>query len=354
MTHTRELLTTPRKIAEIKDFGIGSNLIYSPDGKLLACSNELGEIGVWDAKNGNALHTIRHAENIEALAFSPDSKLLASGCYYGDNTARIWEVDSGKEIASLEHDDNVQILVFDPSGKILTTGGDESDIYIWETSTWQKKNSIPLSDNLVASIYHPKKPHLYAGSVDGTISVWDYNSGKKLASLDNKATFNYLIISADGSMIATKEFMGLVNLWETENWKKTTEIYEPTISLAGQAMDFGPDGNVLALGYGEFETYGGIRIYSTKTGQLTNNIYRSKAVGTLSFSPDGKWLGAGGGDYIAGSRAPSKSWIFKASTGEQLAWVQCQGTVWQITFNPDGRSFATRDDEIIHIWQLFP
>ncbi len=352
MSQTRELLSVPRRLAEIKDFGTGNDLTISANGKWLACSNANGEIGVWDANSGTAKFRVTNTENVESLLFSPDSKWLAAGCYSGKHIAGVWDVATGEEIARLEHTDSVQAVAFTPQADLLATGGDENTIHIWNTQSWQAEKQFPLKDNLVAMLFHPTKPYLIAGSSDGLIQIWNYTTGEKIRVLDNQSAFNYLILSSDGSLLATKEFMGNVNVWETAGWVKVSEIFEPTVSLAGQAMEFTPDGNFLVLGYGEFETYGGIRFYSTDSGQLMNNIYRSKAVGTLSYSTDGKWLGAGGGDYVAGSRAPSKAWIFKSSTGEQLSWMQCKGTVWKVAFSPSGNTFATRDDLSIQIWDI--
>jgi WD40 repeat protein len=352
MSQTRELLNVPRKLAEIKDFGTGNDLAFSPDGKWLAGSNASGVIGVWNAHTGEEIYRIGHTEDVEEIAISPDSKWLAAVYFSGDYTVDVWEMTTGKAVTRLIHTDCVTTLAFSPRADLLATGGDEKTIHLWSTQTWQEEKCFTLNDTPISLQFHPTKPYLISGSSDGLIQVWNYALGEKVRVLDNQSAFNYTILSPDGSLLATKEFMGHVNIWETENWIKISEIFEPTISLAGQAMEISHDGNWLMLGYGEFETYGGIRLYAIKTGQLVNNIYRSKTVGTLAYSPDGKWLGAGGGDYIAGSRAPSKAWIFKSSTGEQLSWMQCKGTVWKVAFSPDGSTFATRDDVSIQLWDI--
>jgi WD40 repeat protein len=68
-----------------------SNLVFSPDGKLLAVG-DYGHIHIVDVKNGIELAVLNgHTGIIEGLAFSPDGKLLASG---GDSTIRLWGVPS--------------------------------------------------------------------------------------------------------------------------------------------------------------------------------------------------------------------------------------------------------------------
>jgi WD40 repeat protein len=73
---------------------------YSPDGKLLALSQEVldlpsrrdvAEIVLWDVPAGKVRAVLRgHTGVCFALAFSPDGKRLATGGY--DNTVRLWNV----------------------------------------------------------------------------------------------------------------------------------------------------------------------------------------------------------------------------------------------------------------------
>jgi len=68
----------------------GSSLAFSPDGRLLAGGGPYGWVTFWDVSSGEALHVLRlHTaivnpnvglpEDVNAVAFSPDGKLFASG-----------------------------------------------------------------------------------------------------------------------------------------------------------------------------------------------------------------------------------------------------------------------------------
>jgi len=57
---------------------------------------------------------------VRAVAFSPDSKLLATAS--ADSTARIVAVADGHELARVIHDDWVSAVAFSPDGKLLATG----------------------------------------------------------------------------------------------------------------------------------------------------------------------------------------------------------------------------------------
>jgi hypothetical protein len=60
------------------------------------------------------LQVLSYPKLVNAVAFSPDGRLLATGG--ADDTARVWEVASGKEHARLTHDASVWGVVFSRTG----------------------------------------------------------------------------------------------------------------------------------------------------------------------------------------------------------------------------------------------
>ncbi len=65
---------------------------------------------------GPLVKTLRgHGESVNAVAFSPDGKLVVSGS--GDETVKIWDVGTGDVKHTLQgHGDWVNAVVFSPDG----------------------------------------------------------------------------------------------------------------------------------------------------------------------------------------------------------------------------------------------
>jgi WD40 repeat protein len=71
-----------------------------------------------------------HSDSITSIAFSPDSKYLASGSQ--DKTVKLWSVESQKEVTSLlGHNNKITSVTFSPDGKYLASGSQDKTVKLW-------------------------------------------------------------------------------------------------------------------------------------------------------------------------------------------------------------------------------
>lgn len=123
-----------------------NTVAYSPDGKFIASgSGEMRTFGekpvpsdntirLWDAQTGKLLNTLKgHSDLINAVAFSPDGKVIASGSGErlgsGDNTIRLWDVQSGEAINTIKgHSGSFNTIAYSPDGKVIASGSNDNSI----------------------------------------------------------------------------------------------------------------------------------------------------------------------------------------------------------------------------------
>ncbi|KAG8830200.1 hypothetical protein FRC18_008546 [Serendipita sp. 400] len=134
-------------------------------------------IQVWDADTGSALGEPLqgHMGCIHSVAYSPDSRHIASGSY--DNTIRIWDIEAGVVVGEplRGHTDSILSITYSPDGRYITSGSSDQTIRIWDTETGDPVVE-PLRGHrdFVSSVtYSPDGRYIVSGGHDQTIRVWE-------------------------------------------------------------------------------------------------------------------------------------------------------------------------------------
>jgi WD40 repeat protein len=139
---------------------------YSPDGKYFATGgfgDIINEVKLWNAHTGEEIRTL--AGGGQGLAFSPDSKRLASAVIRPEVKLCVWDVESGREIYSVKGGGFG--VAFSPDGKRLASGG-----RIWDAETGQELLSIQSGGYGYGIAFSPDG-YLLVSAISGTVNVWE-------------------------------------------------------------------------------------------------------------------------------------------------------------------------------------
>ncbi|GAA4931484.1 DNA-binding beta-propeller fold protein YncE [Nonomuraea thailandensis] len=171
---------------------------FSPDGKLLAVgsggSDDQGQVRLWDPATRRPIGDplTGHNQKVNAVAFSPDGKLLASGSGNSfvddadiiDFSVRLWDPATRQPVGDplTGHNRQVEAVAFSPDGKLLAVGSggyhDQGQVRLWDPAT-RRPVGDPLTGHhqqVNAVAFSPDGKLLAVGSGDydqGQVQLWD-------------------------------------------------------------------------------------------------------------------------------------------------------------------------------------
>ncbi len=123
-----------------------------------------------------------HGDVVDAVAWSPDGKRLATGSW--DHAAKIWDPDTGKLLLRLGGvRGRVHAVAWSPDGRRLASASDDRTAKVWDATTGRELLTLKAHTNAVFSVaWSPDGRRLATGSFDATARVWDSATGKALVS----------------------------------------------------------------------------------------------------------------------------------------------------------------------------
>jgi dipeptidyl aminopeptidase/acylaminoacyl peptidase len=137
------LLLDAKTTLEIRRFdNCFGPLAWSPDNKLFATGT--GEpdqkIRLCVVATGKDLYRFSQWGPFSCVAFSPDGKMLASS--NEDKVIRLWEVATGQLRRQFEgHQGRVRSLAFAPDGRRLISGNEDTTVLIWDVTAWLQRRA---------------------------------------------------------------------------------------------------------------------------------------------------------------------------------------------------------------------
>ncbi|MEO8426905.1 MAG: c-type cytochrome domain-containing protein [Verrucomicrobiota bacterium] len=214
---------------------------FSPDGRLLATGggepSRGGEIKIWNVATGQLQQDFKnvHSDTVFGLDFSPDGKYLASGA--ADKFVRVLEVASGKVVKSFEgHTHHVLGVSWKRDGRTLISCGADNVLKVWDFLTGERKKTIEGFGKEVTSIsFIGITDQALATSGDSKVRLVQDN-GTEVRSFVGASDFVFSAAATpDGKIVIAGGEDSILRIWNGSDGK-TIATFEPPKSSSADAQ----------------------------------------------------------------------------------------------------------------------
>ncbi|WP_422930941.1 c-type cytochrome domain-containing protein [Singulisphaera sp. PoT] len=387
------------------------SLAPTPDGKSFAAGFQDGVIQVVNRADGKPFYFLRsQTQAITGLAFTPDAKHLVAASV--DGSARIWTlptedaikmaagnsdaVKSADPVVIAGHKGAINGVALTPDGQTVITAGEDAAIRFWQVADGKAIRAIEgTSGSILASALSPDGQTILTGSADRHVRLIDVASGAVRRVMGGyEAAVNAVAFSPKGERFASAGADGSLKVWEAANGQgivafahlapnaaptqailKVAFLDENSLVSASAdhtlkkwtfeggwsemkplgphvfrvlALDFSPDGTLLATGGGDPSRSGEVKIWNVQTGALVKSLdsLHSDTVFGVRFSPDGTKLATAAADKFLK--------VVNVADGKELRSFEGHTHhVMAVDWSADGKQLVTGGaDNVMKVWDF--
>ncbi|GER48410.1 periodic tryptophan protein 2 [Striga asiatica] len=274
---------------------------------------KLGQLLVWEWKSESyILKQQGHYFDVNCLAYSPDSQLLATGA--DDNKVKVWTVSSGFCFVTFsEHTNAVTALHFMANNHCLLSASLDGTVRAWDLFRYRNFRTFvtPTPKQFVSLAADQSGEVICAGTLDSfEIFVWSMKTGRLLDVLSgHEGPVHGLMFSPTSAILASSSWDKTVRLWDIYEGKAGVESFGHTHDVL--TLVYRPDGKQLACSTLDgqihfWDPLEGVEMFTIEGrrdiagGRLMTdrrsaaNSTAGKCFTSLCYSADGSYILAGG------------------------------------------------------------
>ena len=274
--------------------------VHDPAGKTAFVAVEK-DIEIWNVENGTLVNTLHgHKEPVQALAVSPDGKLLLSGAGHVesqgtrsmDNSARLWDIATGNELKRFDGATALtDVVMFSPDKEHVLTVAHDRKVRIWDQHTGDVTLTLPyvipgVTRFGASGVQFGHDGRTILGLSVGGASVWDASTGKELRRIDAGGRGFISAELAEGDkLVVTASSDKHICLWDATAGELVRELTGHTGYVDDVA--FNHDGTKVIAGCSD----GSIRLWNAQNGdEVRKIVYDNPQTPHVILSPDDRFI----------------------------------------------------------------
>lgn len=325
---------------------------FHPDGKTMLSAGIDGALIVWEPERRSALATALNGpqNNVALPAFSPDGATLAYAAITGP--ILLWDVAARRlrERHLVGGFGVATVLAYSPDGNTLVAYTRDGALSFWDVPGRRRVGAV--TDNIgevTALAFSGDGRRVISGSSEGIVNVYDVASRRRVVDgrTEQRARVNDIAFLPDGERIIWADgFVRVVDL-KQDRYAELRFVEPGRGEFGAYSMAVSPDGTMLATG----DLDGNVNLWAVETAQQIGEtlVGHTGVVTSVAFSPDGRTLASASVDggvvlWDLASRRP----LGRPFTGHRQP-------VYDVRFSPDGRTLVSTDAgslSFMFIWPL--
>jgi WD40 repeat protein len=293
-----------------------------------------------------------HKGPVRAVSHTPDGEAILSAG--DDGTVRIWSARDGspRGVCASGHIGPVLAVAVSPDGKTILTGGADKTARLIARSGGRLIRTLAGHQAPLRSVaFSPRGDRLLTADAVGSLKVWESPSGRGVIAFGHTAPnggagqpIEKAVFSGQGGLI-TASADGTLKSWYFEGrWAEHKTLGTHVFRVL--ALDFSPDGKLLATGGGEPSRSGELKLWEVGKGLLARSLtsLHSDTVFAVRFSPDGTKLASASADKFLKVTSVSDGKLLRSYEGHTHH-------VMAVDWKSDGKELVSGGaDNVLKVW----
>lgn len=317
----------------------------SPDGRWAAIASG-SEIRLYDLTtvSPEGSSPLPHQAAVRNLAFSPDSRYLASASL--DKHARVWEISNQRMVGDMKHDGAVLSVHFAGSAEKLVTGSADGAARVWQPFLGKLLvEPMVHPDAVLDALPQPDGQHLLTITYAHELFIWKWKdaSQPEEQKIGQASGADLAVSSHNQKRFALSDATGGLSLYESDVTGKIHTLWQqPGGGKPLTNILFSPDDQLVVTS----DNTGFITFRKTDSGaQHGVKLRHGQGTNQLLFSHDGTQIASTGSDRQTRFAEVSKtSW-----TGSRFSHQSEPGSM---AFSRDDKVLLTGDKGKLQLWDV--